>query len=58
MLSENIMNECFERNEYYDKMIEMIKTANDPEGENHHIVPRAYFKIKGIDVIDEDNILN
>ena len=57
MLSENIMNECFEKNEYYDKMIEIIKTVNDPEGENHHIVPRAYFKIKGIDVIDEDNLV-
>lgn len=57
MLSEDIINECFEKNEYYDKMMEMIKTANDPEGENHHIIPRAYFKAKGIDVIDEDNLV-
>jgi len=57
MLSEEIINECFEKNEYYEKMIEMIKTINDPEGENHHIVPRAYFKVKGIDVIDDGNLV-
>ena len=57
MLNEDIINECFEKNEYYYKMMELIKTANDSEGENHHIVPRAYFKAKGIDVIDEGNLV-
>jgi hypothetical protein len=47
--------ECFENNEYRQKMLEHLIPSSI--GEVHHIVPRSYFKLKGLKVIDEDNTI-
>ena len=56
MLNEYI-DECFERNECFNKMMSLINNSNYAEGEKHHIIPRAYFRNKGMKIIDEDNLV-
>jgi len=47
--------ECFENNEYRQKMLEHLIPSSI--GEIHHIVPRSYFKLKGLKIIDENNTM-
>lgn len=55
----DFFNECFdETNEYYTKLLDLINSAFDRQKikesgfEIHHIVPRSFFKKKGIPVDD------
>jgi len=47
--------ECFENNKYREKMLEYLIPSEI--GEIHHIVPRSYFKAKGLKIIDNDNTI-
>ena len=53
----SMLNECFEENEYFFKAFSIINNANNKSGELHHIVPRSYFKIKGIELINRNNLV-
>jgi len=52
---EEYVDECFERNEWFDKMMELFKIKE--EGEKHHIIPKAFFKKKKLKIIDENNLI-
>lgn len=54
---EKFIDDCFERNEYFDKMIELINSSEEGE-ELHHIIPRSYFRNKGLEIIDEGNLIS
>lgn len=52
-----LLEECFEKNEYFFKMIEIINNANNKSGEKHHIIPRSFFKLKNQKIIDDGNLV-
>lgn len=55
---EKMIEECFNVNsEYYKKMVDKFKEEQLPPFNKHHIVPRSYFKKKGLKLINKNNIV-
>lgn len=54
----NLIDLCFDRNDYFYKMTDLINlNLNNKIGEKHHIIPRAYFKAIKSEIIDDNNIV-
>lgn len=58
-MREDLLKECFYKdNVYFEKMIAKLKEKQEPPFNKHHIVPRSYFKKKGIPVLSKDNLID
>ena len=56
---ENLLEVCFEKNEWFEKMMEIIRNPEKKEtNELHHIIPRSFFKKSGYTVVDKGNLVN
>lgn len=55
---EELLEECYIKNEYFYKMLDLFKEEQNGTLEKHHIIPRSYFKHKGIKVVDENNLVS
>lgn len=56
---DNLLDICFEKNSYFQKMIEIINNPTSGEvNELHHIIPRSYFKKNGYTVVDKGNLIS
>ena len=54
---KDLFYECFDtHNADFEKLIELYN-AEQEEAEKHHIIPKSYFKLKGIKLINKGNLI-
>lgn len=51
------MDVCFEKNEYFNEMMEIFKQEQEAPLEKHHIIPRSYFRKLGYQIVDDENVV-
>ena len=54
---EKLLDICFHKNSYYEKMINIINSPDTGLVEYHHIIPRNYFYNNNLKIIDENNLV-
>lgn len=54
---EKLLDICFHKNSYYEKMIDIINSPDTGLVEYHHIIPRNYFYNNNLKIIDENNLV-
>lgn len=55
---KDLFYECFDiHNADFEKLIKLYN-AEQEEAEKHHIIPKSYFKLKGIKLINKGNLIS
>ena len=55
---DNLIEVCYEKNDFFYNMMELINNPDNGLTEQHHIIPRNYFYNNGLEIIDKDNLVS